>query len=87
MTPDYQSKIDELYAWMLERKKQQISMPLDLASQNLIAGNVSDVGAGSTTLTQTYTDSHGDTVTAPRHFTGTEILKVNGVNREFPYIA
>lgn len=89
MSPEQARKLDELYTWMLERKHQQIAYPLDIASRNIIKGSLDDVGAGSTTKTQTYSVSGGagGSITGPKAYIGTEIISVNGVSREFPYIA
>lgn len=36
MTPEQEQKLNELYQWMKEKQRQQISFPLDTASQNII---------------------------------------------------
>lgn len=83
----FKSKLDELYEWMQARKEQQISYPLDDISMQILVSSVIGLGAGSTALTQTYTDSRGDTVIAPKAYAGSRIIKINGTKYEFGYIA
>lgn len=83
MTPDQLQMLQELYAWMQEKKNQQLSCPVDDASRNAL-GAVVVTGAGSTAKTQVYTDSHGDTVTAPKAYAQTFILVSNGIQYEVP---
>lgn len=79
-------KVDELYEFMMQKKEQQISLPLDDASRNILGGVAYD-GGGSTTKTQIYTDSNSDTHTGPKAYAGTILLLVDGVRYEVPYIA
>lgn len=86
MLPEQERKLNEIYEWMLQKKRQQITMPLDDASRILL-GAITYDGAGSTAKTQVYTDSNSDTVTAPKAYTGTLLLVIEGVRYEVPYIA
>lgn len=36
MTPEQEQKLNEVYEFMQNKKRQQISYPLDTASQNII---------------------------------------------------
>lgn len=87
MTPEEREKLDELYAFMLARKEQQITTPLDDASQAILGTQNIIPGATDTTgLTQTYTDSRGDTVTAPKAYTAAISMTINGIVRRFPIL-
>lgn len=86
MTPEQQNMLEEVFNWMQQKKVQQISFPLDDASRNA-SGFASRVGQGSTTKTQTYTDSNGDTLTGPKAYLGTVIFLADGTQYEIPYIA
>lgn len=86
MPPEDRQKLNEIYDWMIQKKRQQITLPLDDASRNLLGGVTYD-GAGSTATTQVYTDSGSDTVAAPKAYTGTLLLVIEGVRYEVPYIA
>lgn len=76
-------KIEEISRWMQERKQQQITLPLDPASRNVI-GAPSILRLGSTAKTQVYTDSRGDTVTGPKAYAKTFIIMQNGQQYEVP---
>lgn len=79
-------QIAQLMEWKRQKELQQISFPLDDASRNNL-GVIASGGEGSTTKTQTYTDSAMDTHTGPKAYLGTIILKVGATNYEIPYIA
>lgn len=83
MTPELEQMVRELYAWMQERKRQQISYPLDEASRNSLGAPVYR-GAGAATLTQVAVDSNGDTVTVPAAYARSLILEVDGAQFEVP---
>ena len=36
MTPEQEQKLNEVYEWMQERKRQQIDFPLDETSKTII---------------------------------------------------
>lgn len=88
MTPEefaqLKRDIAELKLWRAVKELQQLSYPLDEASKSEV---VTPQGAGATALTQVYTDSRGDTVTAPKAYAGSEKLLINGRIREIGYIA
>jgi len=75
--------VDTIIKWMNDRKTQQISYPLDEASKNAM-GVATLVGPGGHALTQTKTDSGGDTVVVPAAYTGTIILLIDGAQYEIP---
>lgn len=79
LTPE---QLAEMWAWYQERKRQQISFPLDEASKNVV-GTFQSSHLGSHTLTQVVTDSNGDTSTVPAAYSGT-ILLDDG--KEIPYL-
>ncbi len=81
MTPDQERKLDELYEWMQERKRQAISYPIDDASLNTILERLATItisGTSAASLTQTYTDSGLDTHTGPKAYNGRLIIVANG---------
>jgi hypothetical protein len=89
MTEEEKAKLDEIYAWMQERKVQQIAYPIDDVSVQAILerlGAPTFTGTSSSTLTQVYTDSGLDTVTGPRAYSGRLILVINGTTYQVPYL-
>lgn len=85
MTPEEKQMLTELYNWMKQRQVQQLSLPVDDASRNALGAIVSSSGAQST-LTQSYTDSNGDSVTAPKAYAGTIFVLKDGTTYEIPYL-
>lgn len=86
MTPQQEQKLNEVYEWVQQRKRQQIVLPLDDPSRTIIGG-FQDEGAGSTSLTQQYTDSRGDTHTGPKAYAGTRLWLADGTRYEVPYLS
>lgn len=80
-------KVDELYRYMLARQKQQISLPLDKTSRNLL-GAVAIDGAGSHGLTQSVgvATTPPSSVTVPAAYAGTVIFDAEGIAYEIPYL-
>lgn len=82
MSPEQEAKLNELYEWMLAKKKQQISKPIDDASLNNILERLtsvtSDGGTSTANLTQVYTDSGTDTHTGPKQPAGKVNIIING---------
>lgn len=76
-------KIEEFYRWMQEKKQQQITLPLDLASRGVLNAP-SIIKLGATAKTQVYTDSRGDTLTGPKAYAKTFIIVQNGQQYEVP---
>ncbi len=85
MTPEERTMLNELYEWMMEKKRQQISYPLDEASRNTLRAVISN-GDGSAGLTRII-NTAGATATVPSAYIGTIKLEYEGVQREVPYIA
>jgi spore coat protein U-like protein len=85
MTPQEKQMLQEIYEWMQEKKKQQISYPLDDASRNAL-GVLSVTGNGASALTQVYTDSNTDTHTGPKAYADTLIVVFEGAQYEIPYL-
>lgn len=85
-----ESQVQMLLRFVEEKKRQQISYPLDEASRYALFGSrlvVGDGGNGGTALTQVYTDSNSDTHTGPKAYADTRLLKVGGVTIEVPYLS
>lgn len=78
--------VADLMEWKRQRETQQLSYPVDDASRNAL-GAAFKIGLGSTTKTQVYTDSHGDTLTGPKAYLGTVIFLADGTQYEIPYLA
>ena len=73
-----------------QKKRQQISFPIDETSKNIIFdGSLigDDLGNGSTALTQVYTDSNSDTHTGPKAYVDTRLIKIGTVTIEVPYLS
>jgi hypothetical protein len=85
MKPEDYARFEEMYAWFLERKVQQISYPLDEASRNTL-GTVTTDGPGGSSLTQSIVTS-GPTATVPAAYVGTIIIDSEGAKYEVPYIS
>lgn len=85
MTPQQEAILKELYDWMKTRQRQALPFPLDDASKASLAAPVFRA-AGSTGLTQVYTDSMGETHTGPKAYAGTVSLEIEGTTYKFPYI-
>lgn len=82
MDPVNQRKLDELYAWLLARKQQQLIAPFDDVSKAVIGAAIG-AGAGSSALTQTV----GSGLIVPSAYLGTQFLLVDGTQLEFPYLS
>lgn len=81
MTPEQEAKLNEIYEWMQERKRQQLTYPLDDVSLAAILERLATItvtGTSTATLTQTYTDSGTDTHTGPKAYNGRLIVVANG---------
>lgn len=86
MTPEQSQKLDELYAWMQERKVQQISYPADDASKNAMGAMVY-VSPGNTTKTQTVAvSSTPSNILVPAAYVKTVVVTLDGVQYELPSI-
>ena len=83
MTPEERSQLQELIEWKRQRSVQQLSYPLDDSSRNTINAPMI-TSPGDTALTQVYTDSGLDTVTAPKAYARTIIVIANGTQYELP---
>lgn len=90
MTPEQELKLNMVFDWMNQRKKQQISLPLDDASREVIGNFVLfESGAGNATLTQNINiTGNPQTITVPAAFTDTIELKnqATGQIYEIPYL-
>lgn len=80
-------KVDELYAWMQEKKHQQIGEPLDEASKYSLSASLL-VGAGTTAATHVISiGAGGGSATVPVNPLGTIVIQLQGQRYEVPYIA
>lgn len=89
MTEEEKTMLNEVYDWVQKRKIQQIAYPIDDASLSTILeriGILTSTGTSTSTLTQVYTDSGTDTVTAPKAYSGRLKIIVNGVEYQVPYL-
>ena len=81
---ELENKVKELEAYISERKKQQISFPLDVASKTAL-GSPYGEGVGTSTLTQSVNVPATPTaISVPAAYAQTFILIVNGVRYEVP---
>lgn len=90
MTPTEKAQLEELLDWMRSRKEQQISTPVDPASQAILAiPSISSNGLGATALTQSYSvvGGGGGTVTGPKAYLDTVVLIIDSVSYEIPFVA
>lgn len=87
MTPQQAQMLQEVYDWVQARKQQQIAYPLDEASEQTIneKSSIRPLQVGSASLTQSYTVVTG-AITGPKAYAGTEIIIINGRNREIPFL-
>lgn len=86
MTPEERQMLTEIYGWMQERRQQQLSYPVDLASKAAL-GAVVKVGTGAHALTQSISvGAGGGTFNVPAAFTGTFAATVEGQQLEIPYL-
>ena len=80
-----EKQVAELMAWKQQKENQQISLPLDVASRGVIG--IEPKGSGITALTQSVSVPTSPTsINVPKAYTGTELVRINGVVREIPYI-
>jgi len=91
MTDEERRKLTEVYDYIQQRKKQQLSYPVDDASRNAL-GVATRVGPGSTTLTQSISlNLSGDAETKmfniPRAFVASLIISIEGANYEIPILS
>lgn len=80
MTPEERIMLRELHAWMLQKKEQQITLPLDDASKSVLGAPLF-AGAGNTTLTQTLSSTPGSIGKIPVR---SVLLLIDGSTYEFP---
>lgn len=73
-----EAQVQELMQFMEQKKRQQITLPLDEASQGALGGTVFPTGASGSFGTQVVVDSNGDTSTVPAQPGGTRGLNING---------
>lgn len=69
------ARLEAIEAYIAGRQEQQLSYPLDLASRSVLE-EIRSEGKGSTTKTQVYTDSAGNTVAAPKAYAATWLLRL-----------
>lgn len=78
MTPEQEQKLNELYEWMQERKRQQIAFPLDLASKATI-GALTGSGTGSAGDTDTINlTGEAESIQVPANPSGTLVVEFEG---------
>lgn len=90
MTPDQERKLNELYEWMQARKAQLVDYPLDPVSQAILEiPDIVNQREGATSLTQPYSVSGGagGSITGPKAYLDTLLLRIDGDVYEFPYVA
>jgi len=84
MTPEERNMLNELYQWMKDRDKTQITNPLDDVSKSNL-GALIYVSPGSTTKTQSVAvSSTPSNITVPAAYAKTVVVTLNGVQYEIP---
>lgn len=89
MTPQQEQKLNEIYDWMLQKKQQQVSYPIDDASLQTILERLTTLttsGTSATSLTQVYTDSATNTHTGPKAYAGRLLIVSGSTTYEVPYL-
>lgn len=84
MTEEERNQLKELIEWKQKHEFQQLLYPVDDASKDALGFRY--LGPGNSTLTQVYTDSRGDTVTAPKAYAGSVFVFIDGRQLEIPFI-
>lgn len=86
MTPEDRRKLNELYDWMNQKKRQQVSFPLDEASRNSIleSGGLFVPKSLGSFGTQTI-DTSGASADVPAQPSGTLVVTWQGVDYELLY--
>lgn len=80
------AEVEELKKQIADRDRQQIKLPLDVASKTALGVPFGE-GAGSATLTQSVAIAATPTsISVPAAYAGTFFLVVNGTRYEIPYI-
>lgn len=86
MTPEQEAKLNDVYEWVQQKKNQQISYPLDLASKSALGAPVDGgPGSGATTQSINLTGS-AQSINVPAAYTGYRILEIDGALYKIPYI-
>lgn len=87
MTSEQENKLNEIYAWMLSKKLQQLAYPLDDQSKNIV-GAVNYEGTGSTALTQTLNLSGAaESINVPAPYADTILVVIGDTRVELPVIS
>lgn len=78
--------MEGVLAYIEARKKQQITLPLDEASQNIVSdGTVEGLGDGTAPLTQSvFIGSTPTSISVPAPFVKSVRMEVNGLTIEVP---
>ena len=87
MTNEERDKmILEIYHWMQQKKRQQISNPLDIASRAVI-GAVSSAGAGNSNLRDELNlDGEAQTIEIPAYYSSSRLIRLGGETVEIPIL-
>ena len=81
MTPEEKTQLNELMQYMKEKKRQQISFPLDEASRGALGGNVFPTGSTGAYPTQDIVLSgNAETITPPAQPSGTVTVTIDGTD-------
>lgn len=81
-----QQQVDELLEWKRARQRQQISYPIDQASQNTLGAAIGN-GLGTHALTQNINlTGNPQTITPPAAYGGTIFLVISGETYEVPFL-
>jgi len=80
--------VAQLTQWQGDRKRQQLTFPLDRTSKNIM-GAYTREGVGSSTLTQNYNVSGGagGSVTGPKAYVTSRVIIAEGERIEVPVIS
>jgi hypothetical protein len=86
MNPDERRKLNEIYAWMQAKRKQQLTLPVDAASIAAL-GALTSHSFGSSDLTDTITiGAGGGSASVPKAYVGTLWVVKDGAEYEVPYL-
>lgn len=84
---DLQARLSLLEAFVINKKEQQISLPIDLASKQLLfdVAQIKAIGTGTATTQSIFLTGNPQTITPPAQPTGTVKVLIEGVLYELLY--
>lgn len=84
---DLQSRINLLETFVISKREQQLSMPIDLATKQLVfdLAQIKATGTGTATTQSILLTGNPQTITPPAQPTGTVKVLIDGVSYELLY--